>query len=623
MFKEFAELIRSFLAPSSSGSSSSNINNPKEPPAPPPSGKGPAAGSPRTEGKSGADGRLRPSGRKPRSSPADTAGPGSGQKGNPSSGQGFFRAADQFASAISRDRFLRQQAQAANLEGSPCAYVPFNVQLPVYSSLHPSQRSYYFYWRSRFRKGLYEKTDSGYIRLLCFEIMSGTGWTDPAEGLAVLGTLLSRYGDQFPILRASLCLWYRDFAVLHRLRLPEFPAGADPADASSGLLNIYLCSQDPHSPLKLPYEVLEALIDYPLARSRFRQAGNDRLMREALPRCAALADQILRKETGKGILETYMPADVSVLMLRLYAGAVAADTGRTIKITVRNYQAAAPLREYLTNLVRHCENCLRVIMKYRGRLRDIRLDDKTAGLIDAFLKREYDPAARKQQDRAEAAEKGAPASSNMRLDFEKIRSLRIQSDHVRDLLEVNEEDIPDEIRRETVLTGQAEAENGPDPYRIISAREFYEILAEDGGFEDSIPAGSSPTDSNPADSNPAESSPTESNSTDSSPVDNSPAGSGPAEEADPDVAALYAALTGLQRETLTVLLQGSDTAERLRSLASESMRLPEQLVDELNEKSMEFLGDILVESAGDSYEITEEYLPSLRLCQTHSPALNT
>ena len=73
-------------------------------------------------------------------------------------------------------------------------------------------------------------------------------------------------------------------------------------------------------------------------------------MREALPRCAALADQILRKETGKGILETYMPANVSVLMLRLYAGAVTADTGRTIKVTVRNYQAAAPLREYLTNI---------------------------------------------------------------------------------------------------------------------------------------------------------------------------------------------------------------------------------------------------------------------------------
>ena len=544
VFKEFAELIRSFLAPSSSGSSSSNI--------------------------------------------AGAFVSAAGQSTAPSSGQGFFRAADQFASVISRDRFLRQQAQAADLEGSPCAYVPFNVQMPVYSSLHPSQRSYYFYWRSRFRRGFYEKTDSGYIRLLCFEIMSGTGWTDPAEGLAALGTLLARYGDQFPILRASLCLWYRDFAVLHRLRLPEFPAGADPADASSGLLNIFLCSQDPHSPLKLPYEVLEALIDYPLSRSRFRQAGNDRLMREALPRCAALADQILRKETGKGILETYMPANVSVLMLRLYAGAVTADTGRTIKVTVRNYQAAAPLREYLTNLVRHCENCLRVIMKYRGRLRDIRLDEKTAGLIDAFLKREYDPASRKQQETADAAEKGAPASANMQLDFEKIRNLRIQSDHVRDLLEVNEEDIPDEIRQETVLTGQAETVNDQDPYRIISAREFYEILADEGGFEDSIPTGS-----------------------------------GPAEEADPDVAALYAALTGLQRETLTALLQGSDTAERLRTLAAGSMRMPEQLVDELNEKSMEFLGDILVESSGESYEITEEYLPSLRLCQTHSPALST
>ncbi|MBR4764247.1 MAG: hypothetical protein IK087_08540, partial [Lachnospiraceae bacterium] len=96
-----------------------------------------------------------------------------------------------------------------------------------------------------------------------------------------------------------------------------------------------------------------------------------------------------------------------------------------------------------------------------------------------------------------------------------------------------------------------------------------------------------------------------------------------AKEADPDVAALYAALTGLQRETLTALLQGSDTAERLRTLAAGSMRMPEQLVDELNEKSMEFLGDILVESSGESYEITEEYLPSLRLCQTHSPALST
>ena len=597
MFKEFAELIRSLLAPSSSDSSSTIIEKPQGPPSA--SGKDPAGRAPRTKGNT-ESGRARASVRK--SSPAGASVSAAGQSTAPSSGQGFFRAADQFASAISRDRFLRQQAQAADLEGSPCAYVPFNVQVPVYSSLHSSQRSYYFYWRSRFRRGFFEKTDSGYIRLLCFEIISGTGWTDPADGLAMLGTLLARYGDQFPILRSSLCLWYRDFAVLHRLRFQGFPAGADPADASNGLLNIYLCSQDPHSPLKLPYEVLEALIDYPLSRSRFWQAGNEQLMKEALPRCAGLADQILRKKTGKGILETYMPANVSVLMLRLYAGAVAADTGRTIKVTVRNYQTAAPLREYLTNLVRHCENCLRIIMKYRGRLRDIRLDETTAGLIEAFLKREYDPAGRKQQETAGRAAAGTAASTNMELDFEKIRHLRIQSDHVRDLLEVNEEDVPDEIRQETILSTQEEAEKNPDPgtgrivemspetpadnpFRTVSDLEFYEFLAD----------GNTAADSSPADT------------------------SGP-DAADPDVAALYAALTDYQREALKVILLANDPMNKLRLLAADRLLLPEQLVDELNEKSMEFLGDIILEGMGDSYAVTEEYLPSLQLCCGHPPA---
>jgi len=337
-----------------------------------------------------------------------------------------------------RQRFFRDMEKYGNVEGTVAKPVPFYRHQPTYEALSDPQKNWYYYWRSQVRKGSFPDTPQAYIRLHAYELLSGFGKETPCEGYRRLSDLWMHYRKAYPDLDRDMLPWLFDFSCIHGL---NFTVPDQAVTVSSGqfvLQNAIIHSHREDRPLKLPFALVEALCDYPVAESKFYREGRESLMKEAVPRVLALTDAALIQKTGKGILETYGPADFQGRTRIAFEGALCPRAGEKIRVKVRNYTNCQKLREFLTQRIRFSENVLRELYGAKGRLRGVCVDEETASLIREFLKREYTP------------KKQTPTPKEPRqakLDFENIRRLRDESDAVRDVLavDVSEEEGEEEI----------------------------------------------------------------------------------------------------------------------------------------------------------------------------------
>lgn len=329
-----------------------------------------------------------------------------------------------------QNKFFRDMQEFAAKEGTPTAFVPFMAYWPTYDSMDKPQQAWYFYWRSQVRLGNYLDTDLSYIFILIYEFLSGIGWQTPQDGYNLLIQLWSAYQERFPKLDRYMPDWTFDFALMHGL---EHNASWEQCSlhlAPSAMTDMLVAQHAEGVPLKLPFTLIDALCDYSLVNSKFYKDGNHGLMQEAIPRVVALADAVLLKKTQKGILATYGPQRPKKQVHYTFSNAVCPQANKKISLVVKAYSTNQRLRGYINELVRYGENTLRKLKGCRGRLRGVTLDDETARLIEAFLKKEYGQSMPKSAEPSKNAE--------VTLDFGNINMLREQSDAVRSALQVEE-----------------------------------------------------------------------------------------------------------------------------------------------------------------------------------------
>ena len=329
-----------------------------------------------------------------------------------------------------QERLLADMRRYENSAGFAAAFVPYGNPIPSYEDMEYRQKAWYFYWRSQVRQGQFPRTDTGYLHLYCYELLSGIGVSGPAEGYRRLLGLWEAYYRDFPLLNQVMTDWLWDFAREHDLEYTQPEWAADFLHSQLAVRNLLLEEHRLDRPLKLSYPLVLALSAYNPSESKFYKDGHGDLLREAIPRALALADAALLKQGKKGILATYGPARPKKQTYVHYKGALCQGSGVKDSYTLRGYAENEKLGAYVTNLTRHTENVLRGILGVRGRLRGVELDEETAALVEAFLKKEYTPKP------AEAPE---PEKPRLELDFDSIDTLREQSNAVREALEVTEE----------------------------------------------------------------------------------------------------------------------------------------------------------------------------------------
>lgn len=472
--------------------------------------------------------------------------------------------------ASSDSKFIKDMMKFADKTESEAKFVPFMEYYPSYDSMNSQQKAWYFYWRTEVRNKNYLDTDLSYIYVHIYELISGCGWQDAQNGLDQLMALWMAYRDSFPRLDHSLFDWTFDFAQQHELKymvpnIVDLPLPSQPA-----VKDLLIDQHIEDRPLKLSFVMIEALCDYSIVNSKFYKDGHQLLMQEAIPRIVALADAALLKKKNRGILDVYGPNRPRKQDYYAFRGAICPNAGKRINVSVKAYTSSQKLRGYINELVRYSENVLRSLYGYRGRLRDVTLDEDTAKLVEAFLRREYSPTRKPQNT--------STPMKVVELDFNSIDALREQSDAVRDALDVPE---ATEIEKEslTELTHEHEDLIAENDHRD----ETDDINANRSEINDPIETASAERDFY---------------------FDRSILSD--------QMNHLLDALTPVQMEVLFIILSQADPQAILEQIAEDAMTMPEILIDEINDVATQFLDDILLDALGDVPCILEQYEPELK-----------
>lgn len=468
-------------------------------------------------------------------------------------------------------RLIRDMKKYADKMGYKTSFVPFVQYWPTYDKMDRQQRAWYFYWRTQVRAGRYPDTDQSYLFLHIYELLSGYGWKDEEDGYAQLTALWTAYRERFPRLDNYLFSWCFDFTQLHHLKFAQ-PEDSDiqfPYQPAVRDMLIDLHSED--KPLKLPFALIDALCDYSLEDSKFYKDGHQLLIRDAVPRIVALADAALWKKKGKGLLAVYGPNRTRKQSYYAFQGAVCPNANRRMDISVKAYTSSQKLRGYINELVRYAENILRSLYGYRGRLRNVDLDPEMAALVESFLKKEYDPQKKKENEVKQQVE--------IKLDFGNIEELRVQSDAVREALEVSEivesmQEASEELRN-TKENTNVEADR--DKEECKETEECTEIDHKEN--REKISQNSTIFDRSCLSENLKE---------------------------------LIDALTDTQQEVLRVILTMDEPQNQLEEIAEEQMSMPEILLDEINDVATDILDDILIDTFDDNPCVLEEYVSELK-----------
>lgn len=522
--------------------------------------------------------------------------------------------------SYSENKFFTDMAKFEHKEGKEAAFVPFMQYWPSYDSMNKGQKDWYFYWRSQARKSVYFTTDLSYLFVHIYELLSGYGWTNPQEGYDQIIALWKHYRTEYPQLDRYLVGWTFDFTLLYQLpfsipkdmelSLPDQPVIRD----------MMIEKHSSEKPLKLSFDLIDRLCDYSLVRSKFYQEGHQSLMREAIPRVVALADAALIKKSDKGILDTYGPARPKKQPYYVFQSANCIHANERMDLSVKGYTSSQKLRGYINELVRYAENVLRELYGCRGRLRGVALEDETASLVKAFLKKEYSPE--KTTELAKKAE--------VKLDFENIKELRDQSDAVREALEVTDDTekvkelltdlqaakeiftamphycrtLMDTLRENSwemeyhsSIQASIEKINELSEMQLACALLVVEentlILEDDFRDEFSYIYEHLHEVEKPK----------------ANEVCDSKFNSAMLSD---EMKQLFEALSPIQEEILFVILTQDDVSHRIEEIANAEMSMPEILIDEINDIATQCIGDILIDTFGDEVCVLEQYTSELK-----------
>lgn len=219
---------------------------------------------------------------------------------------------------------------------------------PTYQALSNEELRGYFSWRTRLRKGIWEKTSLSFAFLYIYELLNGVGITDPEDGFQKLKQFRQDYGELDERVVPYLNQWLLDYGVYY---------GLDPqllADHPKMVFDnhLWVLEDNKNRSDEAVAKAALALAPKWMERSRFyktHRSETDRVIARTLRRISDHFDRRCKKSMTEHYFGPY-----SVYPVRLFESAVFhfTDKQRTCAYT------ADPVRIY------HCQNGLWSVQKY-------------------------------------------------------------------------------------------------------------------------------------------------------------------------------------------------------------------------------------------------------------------
>lgn len=536
---------------------------------------------------------------------------------------------------VSREgQFVQKARELESQTADHAEFVPFQTYWPTYDQMQPGQLKWYLYWRGEVRSERYHDTDLSYLFVYLYELIHGIGWSEPAHGVQLMDKVWHAYRKRYPKLDPYVREWKYDFSLVFGLDIPLFePLSKLPRSLSPELRELEWKRRFEAEPVELTWDLVLQLSDYDIEKSRFYTEQGRKDLREYVPKVVALVDGYLAKTTGSKLINHFMPREKKVSRYLFRSAVYDHDQyGRTATVSILPISEHLPLRAYLTQLVRFTENKLRELSGFKGKLRGITIEPEVEELVSRFLNKEF------ELRKAEEAKARAP---KVKINAAKLRKLQHESDEVRDMLlteqlplipgkqhgmSVESPVFPDS-RGTTISYGDAapqpehaegllnrsrnrQTADGPQQAELDFERGW-QVYEDESPANDQIHSDMSAQVLQKPSTHASEEVPPELRK------EEAPKGDQRPESLDHGICddgmelpeewrELWGRLSEAHKKMLSALLAGDGETVRY-DIAEQAGSMPELLLDEINDLSMEWIGDLLI----DGDEITEEYRPEL------------
>jgi len=169
----------------------------------------------------------------------------------------------------------------------------FNMYFPYYQNMGYDYLRTYFTWRTKTRQGNMQQTSLSYIFLYIYELLSGIGTKDPSDGLDKLMVVWDVFSKQNTTIQKYLPKWIKDYFIYY-----ELPNSFSDFVEEHNLQKHYSLSLLFDESVENKLELWNSISGYDVTNSRFFKDGNGQLISDCF--CVVLSeikDFCKRRET--------------------------------------------------------------------------------------------------------------------------------------------------------------------------------------------------------------------------------------------------------------------------------------------------------------------------------------
>ena len=498
------------------------------------------------------------------------------------------------------EKFASDAARLWNRTSGECENVPFFSYIPQYNQLSYTQLKWYLCWREKVRSGIYPRCDYSYILLFIYEILNCPDLIEPTLGLEKLCDIWLAYRGAYQRIDSYLGEWVCDFCLINQLPCPKDrlePIIKSVITASS-FKEFYM---DTPASCEGAANILAFSSNYDWRSSRY-------VTPETLPVFSRHINRAFEKIYSEllsddGMITNASPAEIT---RDAYSGALCVyDRKRSIRVEYISYTRSTKFRFIVTDIIKYCENRVRMALGIKARLKVENLTDELRACLDEYFEREL-PAKQKKPKAKTVDEAAREAELEYEHLYEPVggelsleNALAIEHDSWS-TTEILTRALTDNVPSSENTAVMSSDKAGEPEINVISPSGAAESEKADSSSDIVEPEQAVPpqvTVNEPTDQihtgEPVSRRATE------------PADDHTDEQAGDEFARLIRQLDTNSVDALKLLASG-DHSGVARAAAKASM-LADALADRINETSFDIIGDSIIEPDADGYRLIADY----------------
>ena len=274
-----------------------------------------------------------------------------------------------FPSQTTKKSFYETAKEYAGETREKTEHIPFLCYWPSYEYMSRPQLDWYFYLREKLRAGEYIKTDLSYLFVYIYELINQIGVKGPEDGFEKMAGIWKNYRDTYDKLDRYLIDWAGDYIIWYNcdpekcfeLLEKEGLFLLMPADM---LMDHYIKNDT-----AMPLELIARFCDYRFYESEFIKGENGSLFTDHLPNLFGEIRRVMDQKEGDGFKTRFVPhANIKHTKIPFLRAPFDNKTNTRLQVYPQ-YEQHKPLRAFVTAAVKEFENELRILTRYKGRLR--------------------------------------------------------------------------------------------------------------------------------------------------------------------------------------------------------------------------------------------------------------